>query len=83
MTAGMSPPHSADGVNPALPVRASISLPLIFVPLHITDLPSTPLNDKSWEDVGYVGEKPSEVGRAARAGCGAVFFERVVLAGTA
>ncbi len=50
-----------DEVNPALYVRASMSIPYFFVPLIIKDLPAGPAALTAWDKLaGYHGEVPEE-----------------------
>lgn len=51
-----------DEVNPAYFVRASMSIPLFFHPLRVTDIPSATADKHRWYDcVKYEGEIPKEV----------------------
>lgn len=53
-----------DEISPALFVRASMSIPLFFSPLRITNIPSAPAKrvQKLWDDrIRYEGPIPSEV----------------------
>ena len=51
-----------DKVNPALFVRASMSIPYFFSPLIIKDLPSGPEAVRNWDELaGFNGNIPSEV----------------------
>lgn len=51
-----------DEINPALFVRASMSVPYFFTPLHIKAIPQGPEAKKNWEEqVKFNGEIPKEV----------------------
>ena len=48
-------------VNPALFVRASMSIPYFFSPLRISDLPAGPEAKSNWEElVSFMGDPPQE-----------------------
>ena len=50
-----------DGVNPALFVRASMSVPFFFRPLHVEDIPQGEAAQKNWEKLaGYEEDLPTE-----------------------
>jgi NTE family protein len=52
--------ENAESVNPALFVRASMSIPFFFRPLKIEPIPRTPESRLSWEVLaGYSAEPPS------------------------
>lgn len=58
------PPCTADAISPALLVRASMPIPLVFQPFHVSSIPKNPINQKSWADVKYdalSGGCPTEV----------------------
>jgi NTE family protein len=47
-------------INPALYVRASVSIPLFFRPLVVSDIPTGPEAEKRWKrQAGYIGPIPS------------------------
>ncbi|MBN2174840.1 MAG: patatin-like phospholipase family protein [Bacteroidales bacterium] len=54
--------RNTDSVNPALFVRASMSIPYFFSPLTLNNLPSGDQAKTDWENLaGFIGNVPSEV----------------------
>jgi len=52
---------NSDSVNPALYVRASMSIPGFFYPLRVTSVPQGEEAQARWRDLAKYAEKPPEV----------------------
>jgi len=50
-----------EAINPALFVRASMSVPFLFKPLRVRNLPNCKETIRAWREKGYGGKIPDEV----------------------